>query len=260
VKTTAESRIVVTLRHESELRRAVIGRFRLALSANAFAWPPVADAGRRARSGDPDGGKTWASGLPEDVSRALRRPAEDRDETERNAVRDYRIWAAPGVATDYAEAQRLETERGLLEAAIPRVLTTSSVDPVVTRILPRGNWMDDSAPVVEPAIPRFLGALDTRGERATRLELARWLGSRDNPLTARAFVNRTWREFFGTGLSKTLDDLGSQGEWPTHPELLDWLASEFMHPEFDPSTRSGVPSSRATPRPRTTGTCGTSSG
>jgi len=233
VKTAAESRIVVTLRHESELRRAVIGRFRLALSTDAFAWPPVADAGRRARSRDPDGGRTWASGLPEDVLRALRRPAEDRDETERNAVRDYRIWAAPEIAPDYAEVQRLETERGLLEAAIPRVLTTSSVDPLVTRILPRGNWMDDSAPVVEPAVPRFLGTLDTRGERATRLELARWLGSRDNPLTARAFVNRTWREFFGTGLSKTLDDLGSQGEWPTHPELLDWLASEFMHPEFD---------------------------
>jgi hypothetical protein len=49
-------------------------------------------------------------------------------------------------------------------------------------------------------------------------------------------VNRTWREFFGTGLSKTLDDLGSQGEWPTHPELLDWLASEFQHPEFDPGS------------------------
>jgi Protein of unknown function (DUF1553)/Protein of unknown function (DUF1549)/Planctomycete cytochrome C len=239
--TSAESRIVVTLRHDSELRGAVIGRLRLALSADAFAWPPVADAGRRARSRDPDGGRTWASGLPEDVLRALRRPAEDRDETERNAVRDYRIWATPELAADYADVQRLETERGLLEAAIPRVLTTASVDPVVTRILPRGNWMDDSAPVVEPAIPRFLGALDTRGERATRLELATWLASRGNPLTARAFVNRTWREFFGMGLSKVLDDLGSQGEWPTHPELLDWLASEFMHPEFDPSTGSGSP-------------------
>jgi len=93
--------------------------------------------------------------------------------------------------------------------------------------------MDDSAPIVELAIPRFLGALDTRGERATRLDLAAWLTSRDNPLTARTFVNRTWRQFFGTGLSKVLDDLGSQGEWPTHAELLDWLASEFMHPELD---------------------------
>jgi hypothetical protein len=89
--------------------------------------------------------------------------------------------------------------------------------------------MDDSAPIVEPAIPRFLGALDMKGERATRLDLANWLVSPDNPLTARTFVNRTWREFFGTGLSKVIDDLGSQGEWPTHPELLDWLASEFSH-------------------------------
>jgi hypothetical protein len=135
------------------------------------------------------------------------------------------------LAADNIELQRLETERGLLEAAIPHVVTTVSVDPGVTRILPRANWMDDSQPIVEPAIPRFLGVLDTKGERATRLDLANWLVSRNNPLTARAFVNRTWREFFGTGLSKTLDDLGSQGEWPTHPELLDWLASEFMHPE-----------------------------
>jgi hypothetical protein len=93
--------------------------------------------------------------------------------------------------------------------------------------------MDDSAPIVEPAIPRFLGALDMKGERASRLDLANWLVSRENPLTARTFVNRTWREFFGTGISKVIDDLGSQGEWPTHPELLDWLASEFMHPQVD---------------------------
>lgn len=95
-------------------------------------------------------------------------------------------------------------------------------------MLPRGNWMDDSGAVVEPAIPAFLGKLETGGQRATRLDLANWLVSRDNPLTARVFVNRMWREFFGTGLSKVLDDLGSQGEWPTHPELIDWLAAEFM--------------------------------
>jgi hypothetical protein len=121
VKTAAESRIVVTLRHESELRRAVIGRFRLALSADAFAWPPVADAGRRARSRDPDGGRTWASGLPEDVLRALRRPAEDRDETERNAVRDYRIWAARSRVRLRGGATARDRTR-LPEAAIPRVL------------------------------------------------------------------------------------------------------------------------------------------
>jgi len=87
--------------------------------------------------------------------------------------------------------------------------------------------MDDTGDIVQPAIPAFLGKLATGDRRATRLDLADWLVSPDNPLTARVYVNRTWREFFGIGLSKVLDDLGSQGEWPTHPELLDWLASEF---------------------------------
>src|ERR1700688_3045456 len=93
--------------------------------------------------------------------------------------------------------------------------------------------MNTTAAIVEPPIPEMFGKLETNGKRATRLDLANWIVSANNPLTARAFVNRTWREFFGTGLSKTLDDLGSQGEWPTHPELVDWLASEFLHPEFD---------------------------
>ena len=84
--------------------------------------------------------------------------------------------------------------------------------------------------MVQPAIPGFLGKLETGGRRATRLDLANWIVSKDNPLTARVFANRVWRQFFGTGLSKSLDDLGSQGEWPSHPELLDWLAAEFMEP------------------------------
>jgi len=95
------------------------------------------------------------------------------------------------------------------------------------RILPRGNWQDDSGPIVDPAIPAFLGSLQVKG-RATRLDLANWIVSDDNPLTSRVFVNRLWRLLFGRGLSQTLDDLGAQGQWPRHPELLDWLAVEFI--------------------------------
>jgi len=233
VKTSAVGTLVVTLRHESDLRKAVIGRFRLALAADPNAWPPIANEGKRARSKDPSGARTWASGLPEDVIKALRRPPGDREQAETEALRNYHIWSSAALSPQYTAVARLETERGLLETAIPHVLTTVSVDPKVTHILPRADWMDDSQSIVYPAIPRFLGTLDTKGQRATRLDLANWLVSKDNPLTARAFVNRLWREFFGNGVSKALDDLGSQGEWPTHPEMLDWLASEFMHPAFE---------------------------
>jgi hypothetical protein len=92
--------------------------------------------------------------------------------------------------------------------------------------------MDDSGQVVEPAVPEFLGHVDTGGRRANRLDFANWIVSRENPLTARVFVNRLWQQFFGTGLSKVLNDVGSQGEWPSHFELLDWLAAEFMEPTW----------------------------
>lgn len=115
---------------------------------------------------------------------------------------------------------------------IPSTLITESVEPREIRVLPRGNWLDNSGPVVEPRIPESLGMLDVDG-RATRLDLAEWFVNEENPLTARVYVNRLWKQFFGTGLSKVLDDFGAQGEWPSHPELLDWLAEEFMDSGWD---------------------------
>ena len=106
------------------------------------------------------------------------------------------------------------------------------IKPRTIRVLPRGNWMDDSGEIVEPAVPHFLPVLKN-GSRANRLDLAEWLTSADNPLTARVFVNRLWYLLFGSGLSSTLDDTGSQGEWPTHPGLLDWLAVEFVESGWD---------------------------
>jgi hypothetical protein len=104
-------------------------------------------------------------------------------------------------------------------------------DPLVTRVLPRGNWQDESGEPLQPAVPHFLPQIpNPDGRRLTRLDLARWLVSPENPLTARAVVNRLWKQFFGTGISGVVDDLGVQGEWPVQPELLDWLACEFREP------------------------------
>jgi hypothetical protein len=129
----------------------------------------------------------------------------------------------------YAKVKSLERE--LLECRNGKTwtLVTESWKPAVTRVLRRGNFQDESGAVVEPAVPHFLlPVADASGsDRLTRLDLAKWIVSKDNPLTARAFVNRLWKQFFGNGLSGVVDDLGAQGEPPSHPELLDWLACEF---------------------------------
>jgi len=114
-------------------------------------------------------------------------------------------------------------------------LVTEARAPLTVRVLPRGNFLDTSGPVVLPATPSFLpGRLQsTEARRLTRLDLANWLTSKENPITARTFTNRLWQIFHGTGLSAALDDLGSQGEPPSHPELLDWLALEFRDHGWD---------------------------
>lgn len=100
--------------------------------------------------------------------------------------------------------------------------------PRKTYRLDRGAY-DAPAEQVEPAVPAVFG----KPPASNRLEFARWVVSRNNPLTARVTVNRFWQMLFGTGIVKTVEDFGAQGEWPTHPRLLDWLAVEFMESGWD---------------------------
>ncbi len=93
--------------------------------------------------------------------------------------------------------------------------------------------MNESGEIVQPTLPHYLPQPAIEGRELTRLDLAQWLVSRDNPLTARTTMNRLWKQFFGAGISKALNDLGTQGEPPANPALLDWLACEFMDSGWD---------------------------
>ena len=121
---------------------------------------------------------------------------------------------------------------GYAHSVVAQTLPPDKIPAV--HLLPRGDWMTPGAEV-QPAVPEFLPHASVRkdGGRLTRLDLARWMVAKENPLPARHFVNRLWKQFFGKGLSNVLDDLGNQGEWPANPALLDWLAAEFRDSGWD---------------------------
>jgi len=163
------------------------------------------------------------------------------DPSARTPEQSAKLWAefkavAPELADLRAQRTAADKARSDFEGTIPRTLVTErSEKPRTVRVLPRGNWLIETGEIMEPAIPaQFRPASRAVSDRRlNRLDLADWLVSPENPLTARVVVNRFWRQFFGTGLSKVLDDFGAQGEPPRHPELLDWLAAEFRDSGWD---------------------------
>ncbi|MDG2219994.1 MAG: PSD1 and planctomycete cytochrome C domain-containing protein [Rubripirellula sp.] len=133
--------------------------------------------------------------------------------------------------TQAATLARLEQEQAQLQAAKRTTMITQSTEPREMRVLPRGDWLDESGAIVKPSVPSFLGTLKTGDRRANRLDLAHWLVDDQQGvggLTARVMVNRLWFLLFGRGISSSLADFGGQGEPPTHPELLDHLAIDFV--------------------------------
>jgi hypothetical protein len=158
------------------------------------------------------------------------RKAKDKDDIQ-TYFRLYVNEEHRAVVEAHAKAER---ERNTFFDTLPKCLvSTHAATPRTVRILPRGNWMDESGEVVKAALPGYLPQPKVEGRPLTRLDLAQWLVARENPLTARTVMNRMWKQFFGTGLSKVLDDLGAQGEPPPNPALLDWLACEFMDSGWD---------------------------
>lgn len=168
---------------------------------------------------------------PPAIAEVLKLPADKRTEAQKGQLREHFRSVAPALEAERQALAAVKQKRRDLEAAADRCLITTALKtPRTVRILPRGDWQSTSGQVMMPATPKYLpGGLESSPDnRRTRLDLAQWLVQAQNPLTARVQVNRLWKLFFGQGLVRTLEDLGTQSEVPDHQRLLDWLAAEFV--------------------------------
>ena len=162
------------------------------------------------------------------------RNREELDSEDREALRAWflvRRHEAFGQASRSLTALQDERRAVLRGSSLTHVMRENPDSDPMAHILRRGMY-DQRGDEVQPATPGVLPGMDPDLPR-NRLGLARWLVADDNPLTSRVMVNRFWQEVFGTGLVRTSEDFGSQGEAPTHPELLDWLAAEFRDSGWD---------------------------
>jgi hypothetical protein len=202
-------KITFTFRIGSEYEGAAVGRFRISVTDSEY--PEV---------------------VPEQMAAILRTAPADRTAKDSAALTRYFVTHPVERRLAAQEVAKLETERRTIENKIPSTMVMSEMAaPRDTFVLMRGAY-DKPGEKVTPAVLSFLPPMPADAPR-NRLGLARWLMDPANPLTARVAVNRYWQMYFGTGLVKTAEDFGSQGEAPSHPELLDWLATEFIRSGWD---------------------------
>ncbi|PWU09470.1 MAG: hypothetical protein C5B50_27200 [Verrucomicrobia bacterium] len=200
------------------------------------------------------------SSAPQEIKDLLKKEADKLNEGERKKMREYylvAVYAPPGSADSLsASAQPVETrgqdgpgrtghdapgnlvslraelksakeKREMLDKDVPSTMISKELDkPRSAWVLVRGQY-DKHGDAVTPGVPAILPPLPP-SEKTNRLTFAKWLVDPKHPLTARVTVNRFWQQFFGVGIVKTAEDFGAKGEWPSHPELLDWLATDFI--------------------------------
>ncbi len=176
-------------------------------------------------------GQEWPAiaGLPSSVMQALRTPEAKRNSAQLKTLREHFCKTNPAAkqAEQTLAKRRSELDR-LQKSYLETMVMRDRSEPRKTYRLIRGQWdKPDTSQELSPATPSILPPLADDAP-PNRMSLARWLVREDHPLTARVAVNREWQRFFGQGLVTTTEDFGTQGERPTHPKLLDWLAREFM--------------------------------
>lgn len=187
----------------------LIGRFRISVTDDAYPDYPS-----------------------EEIAETLRTPANARTMEQNAQLRRYFLQRQPERRKANDLVTRLAAQRTTIENKIPSTMVMKEMGIAHdTFVLMRGAY-DKRGEKVTAATPAFLPAL-AEGAPHNRLGLARWLVDPSNPLTARVTVNRFWQSYFGAGLVRTVEDFGSQGEPPSHPELLDWLATEFIRTGWD---------------------------
>jgi hypothetical protein len=175
-----------------------------------------------------------AQSLPDGVRRALGIPEKKRTDAQKRRLRYYfvqNIFNGSRKVFDPLNAQLADAQQQLAAAKMTTASTLVMQDMPKPRdifVLLRGAY-DRKGDKVLPDVPRAIGPHLPKDAPRNRLSLANWIVDTRNPLTARVTVNRFWQQYFGTGIVKTAEDFGAQGEWPTHPELLDWLATEFVN-------------------------------
>jgi len=210
----------VELQHQSVHPKHNIGRFRLSITESES---PTLSAGVN---------------LPPKLIETLKLTVGDLDAKQKKQVADYYLGIAPLLAGTRKQLDSWKKDLAGVEKQVKTTLVSEALPkPRMTRILDRGNWLDKEGEIVQPALPAFLptdkGDVIPEGQRATRLNLANWVMGDSNPLTSRTFVNRMWKLFYGTGISRDLGDLGGQGKPPTHPDLLKWMSVDFRENGWD---------------------------
>lgn len=209
---SGSSTVTVTLGFDSRFPRHTLGRFRIAFTDVA-----------KPRLGD---GDTAA------VAAILKTPEAKRTAKQKAELAAYfRAHLAGPIAEADLALRAAQKQRDDYYNAIPTVMVMSDAKPRQAHILIRGQY-DHPGEAVSPAVPASLNPLP-KGAPANRLGLAEWIVDPANPLTARVAVNRFWELYFGAGICRSSDNLGVQAEYPTHPKLLDWLATEFVRLHWD---------------------------